>query len=157
MLQQIEITGFGTLNVSHLVFDYNGTIACDGVLHEGLGEVLQRFSNNYSVHVITSDTFGSVKAALAGMNVTLKVLTSDDHTTEKEAYVKQLGTNAVVAFGNGNNDAKMLKAAQVGIAILGSEGCATAALLASDIVCANIDEAMMLIDQEKRFIATLRK
>ncbi|MGD6806653.1 MAG: HAD hydrolase family protein [Candidatus Bathyarchaeia archaeon] len=44
---------------------------------------------------------------------------------QKEAYVNGLGADSVVAFGNGRNDRRMLKAARMGVAVLGREGCAT--------------------------------
>jgi len=157
MVKNINIAGFGSVNVKHLVFDYNGTIACDGALLNGMCDTLQHLSEHFDVHVITSDTFGTVEAALKEVNVSVKVLNSSNHTTEKETFVKALGATAVVAFGNGNNDAAMLSTARVGIAILGCEGCATETLMASDIVCKSIEEATNLLVHEKRFIATLRQ
>lgn len=157
MVKNINIAGFGNVDVKHLVFDYNGTSACDGTLLDGMRETLQHLSEHFDVHVITSDTFGTVETALKGVNVSVKVLKSSNHTTEKEAFVEALGATEVVAFGNGNNDASMLSMARVGIAILGCEGCATATLMASDIVCKSIEEATNLLVHEKRFIATLRQ
>ena len=37
----ISIPGSGSLNLDHLVLDYNGTLAVDGVLLPGVKETLQ--------------------------------------------------------------------------------------------------------------------
>ena len=87
----------------------------------------------------------------------VKVLESQDHTGEKEEYVKSLGASSCVAVGNGNNDIEMLKTASLGIAIMGDEGCATQTLLVSDATCKSIEDALELFLSPKRLIATLRK
>jgi len=154
---EISIPHYKTVLLRHVVLDYNGTLAEDGVLKEEAKALLPELTERYSVHVITSDTFGSVQAELAGFETTVKVLQSDDHTGEKEAYIDELGSVHCVAVGNGNNDRAMLKKAELGIALVGDEGCNTQTLLSSDIVCTSIKDALMLLLNEKRLIATLRK
>jgi len=114
-------------------------------------------SKSYKIFVITADTFGSVQAQIEGFGVEIKILSSNDHTKEKSDFIQELGEKNVVAIGNGNNDALMLKKAAIGIAILGDEGCSKEALMSADIICKSIIEAFELILQPKRFIATLRR
>ena len=114
-------------------------------------------SKVYSVHVVTADTFGSVKKEVAGFDVKVKVLKSQNHTEEKAEYIQKLGKKYCVAIGNGNNDALMLKNARLGIAIIGDEGCATPTLMQSDLVCKSIGDALELFVNTKRLIATLRR
>jgi len=154
---EISIPHYKTMQLHHVVLDYNGTLAEDGVLKEEAKMLIPELTKRYVVHVITSDTFGSVKAELAGFDTRVKVLQSDDHTGEKEAYINELGSVHCVAVGNGNNDRDMLKKAELGIALIGDEGCNTQTLLSSDIVCTSIKDALMLLLNEKRLIATLRK
>lgn len=154
---KIEIPDFITAELHHLVLDYNGTIAKDGVLKSDARELLLRLSEVLELHVITADTFGSVEKELRGIQTTLKVLTSKNHTKEKAAYIKELGAQKCVAIGNGNNDAKMLEVSAIGIALLGDEGCSTKTLLASDMLCKDISDALELLLYPKRLIATLRK
>ncbi len=153
----ITIPHYKALAIRHVVLDYNGTLAEDGELKEEARALLDALAARYRVHVITSDTFGSVQAQLEGFDVTVKVLTSDDHTAEKAAYIDTLGRVHCAAVGNGNNDAKMLKEALLGIALIGDEGCSTQTLLSSDVVCSGIKDALGLLLNEKRLIATLRK
>ena len=63
----------------------------------------------------------------------------------------------MAAIGNGANDADMLQTAAVGIAVLGAEGLAAETLLAADVVCANPLDALDLLLNPRRLIATLRK
>ena len=157
LMKKIEIPHYKTLTLEHIVLDYNGTIAKDGELKAEVKALLPNLCENYTVHVITADTFGSVKAQMEGFNVVVKVLQTDKHTAEKATYVEGLGKERCVAVGNGNNDANMLQNAILGIAIVGNEGCATPTLLQSDISCVNIADALELLLNEKRLIATLRK
>ncbi len=152
----ITIPCYRTITLEHIVLDYNGTIATDGILTEKIKTILHTLSQKYTLHVITADTFGSVKEEVRHLNIQLKVLTSNDHTTEKAHYIQSLDASRCVAIGNGNNDRDMLKAAALGIAIIAEEGCATATLLQSDIVCTDILNALELLNSPKRLIATLR-
>ena len=74
----------------------------------------------------------------------------------KLRYVTGLGTDTVVAIGNGRNDRKMLNAAALGIALVQREGGATETLSSADVVCTNILDALELLRNPKRLIATLR-
>ncbi len=156
-MKKIEIPYYQSLTLTHVVLDYNGTIAKDGQLKEEVKALLPALCEHYTVHVITADTFGSVKAQMEGFHVVVKVLQTDNHTAEKAAYVDGLGKENCVAVGNGNNDMQMLENAMLGIAIIGDEGCATPTLLHSDISCSNIADALALLLNEKRLIATLRR
>ena len=80
------------------------------------------------LHVVTSDTFGSVETQLKNYNTKIKVLSSDNHTKEKAQYINTLGSQNCAALGNGNNDKEMLFTAAIGIAILGGEGCSIDAM-----------------------------
>ena len=156
-MNEIKINNYKNLSIKHIVLDYNGTIAKDGILKEGVKKLLPQLGKLYTLHVITADTFGSVQAQVGEFDLEVKVLKSTDHTAEKAEYVKSLESSQCVAVGNGNNDAMMLKTAELGIALIGDEGCATATLLVSDIVCHSIEDALELLCNTKRLIATLRK
>ena len=151
-----KIPNYADLNIEYIVFDYNGTLAVNGVVGGTTKELLQKLCEQFKVYVITADTFGSVKQELAEFNLEVVVLQTNNHTQEKANFVLQLGANNCVALGNGNNDAKMLEVAKLSIAIAGKEGCATKTMLASDIVCHNIDYAIELFLNPNRLIATLR-
>ena len=70
---EIDIPGNKILLLEHLVLDYNGTIAFDGALIDGVKESLAELSHMLTVHVITADTFGSVKKAIEDIDCKLAV------------------------------------------------------------------------------------
>ena len=156
-MNEIIIPNYATLQLEHVVLDYNGTIAKDGVLKASAKELIHKLCENYTVHIITADTFGSVAAQSEDLDIVLKILTSTNHTEEKAGYISSLGSSHCAALGNGNNDTKMLEEAALGIAVMGEEGCATSTLIASNLVCKSIDDALELFIYQKRLIATLRK
>jgi soluble P-type ATPase len=153
----IEIPNYKNLTISHIVCDYNGTIAKDGQVLPGIKRLFEQLATTYTLHVITADTFGSVKAQLEGYGAVIKVLESLDHTKEKAAYITSLSAEQTVALGNGNNDAMMLETAVVGIAVIGDEGCSAGAMRSADVVVNSGTDALELLASPKRLIATLRR
>ena len=93
---------------------------------------------------------------LEGVNCTLHVLEGEGHIVLKENYVLSLGADSVVALGNGNNDAKMLRAAKVGIAVCLREGVSVEALKAAKILVRSPIDAIDILLNPKRLTATLR-
>jgi len=151
-----DIPGFGLMKLEHLVCDYTGTLSIDGKIIPGVKERLNALARILSVHVVTSDTFGTAQAELTGINCTVLVVSGKDIDIQKETYVTNLGREKVVAIGNGNNDRKMLKISRFGIAVIEEEGGATDAITSADIAVKNVLNAFDLLLQPKRAAATLR-
>jgi soluble P-type ATPase len=154
---RIEIPNYKKMTITDIVCDYNGTIAKDGIVLPEIKEIFKRLSDDFTLHVITADTFGSVKAQLEGYGVQIKVLTSGDHTKEKAEFVTELGADQCAALGNGNNDSAMLESAAVGIAVLGDEGCSRETMMRADLMVRSSADALALFLEPKRLIATLRR
>ena len=152
----LDIPGFGKLTLKHLVLDFNGTVAVDGLLIPGTAEKLRALSPDLTIHVITADTFGSVAAQTAALPITLTVLPPGDQAKAKADYVKSLGMDRVIAIGNGRNDRDMLKAAAIGVALIQAEGAAAQAIASADVVCLSILDALDLLLHPARLMATLR-
>lgn len=153
---EIDIPDFGQLQLKHLVLDYNGTLACDGQLLEGVAERLSILSARLNIHVLTADTFGSVKSSLAGLPCQTDILPPGNQDNGKLSYVEQLNPATCVCIGNGRNDALMLKAAALGIAVFQKEGASTLAFTVADVVCPGISVALDLLIHPDRLVATLR-
>lgn len=152
----IDIPGYGILDLQHLVFDYNGTIARDGHLMSNLEKTLTDLAETVTVHVLTADTGGTVAQELEGLPCRLHIIASGNEAEQKEAYVQGLGADTVIAMGNGANDRLMLQAARLGIAVLEGEGSAVSAILQADIVARSIYDALGLLMVPQRIVATLR-
>lgn len=153
---EVDVPGFKTLKLDHLVLDYNGTLAVDGRLIDGVDSALNQLSTSIDVHVITADTFGKAAAALERVACRLSILPQAGQEEEKLAYVRALGPDQTVCMGNGRNDRLMLKAAALGVAVMLDEGIAVETLLAADIVASGVLPALALLSNPLRMVATLR-
>ena len=154
---RIEIPNYGILEIDNIVCDYNGTIAKDGEVLPGIKEIFLKLSKEFTIFVITADTFGSVKKQLEGYGAEIKILTSSDHTLEKAEFIDSLGAQSCAALGNGNNDRDMLERAAISIAVLGDEGCSIESMMRADIAVRSSLDGLSLFLEPKRLIATLRK
>lgn len=144
------------ITVRHLLLDYNGTLACDGIMKPGVLEQLETLSKQVTVHVITADTYGSVQKQCDLPCIKIHVIGKVQQDIEKLNYLKNLGEKDTIAIGNGLNDALMLNHAALGFALLQEEGCSAKSLFASDVVFKSIYEALDVLLNESRLIATLR-
>jgi P-type E1-E2 ATPase len=157
---EIDVPGYKTFRLQHLVLDVNGTLALDGALLPGVAERLVALKGELEIHLITADTHGRQKEIDRQLGLVAVILPppspAGSQREAKGAFVQQLGPEGVVAIGNGNNDAGMIEAAALGVAVLGPEGLATRALRAADVVCASINDALDLLLCPDRLRATLR-
>jgi soluble P-type ATPase len=151
-----QIPGFGTLILEHLVLDYNGTLAVDGLLLPGVKGALNSLAAELTIHVVTADTFGKAADGLDGIDCRLTVLESGRQDQAKVNFVNQLGADRTACIGNGRNDALMLEASALGIAVILGEGASMVSLNAADIVCTDIVSALELLISPLRLTATLR-
>jgi soluble P-type ATPase len=153
---EVTVPEHESLNLEHLVLDYNGTLACDGVLLPGVRERIEALSDRIAIHVITADTFGTTRAELEALPCHLTVLPSGGQAEAKAAHVRGLGAERTVCVGNGRNDRLMLATAALGIAVLQEEGAAKDCLMAAHLVCRDIRDALDLLLVPLRLTATLR-
>ena len=154
---EINIPGRGTLQLEHLVSDVNGTLAVDGVLMDGLANRIASVRDRITVHLLTADTHGKQAVIDQQLNLSAAQLTGGNEQEQKRAYVEKLGSEKVIAIGQGANDAAMLKEAALGICVMSQEGAAVETLLSADIVVPSILAAFDLLDKPLRIVATLRK
>ena len=153
---QVTIPGQAELDIRHVVFDYNGTLAEDGALIPGVAQQINHFAPQLTFHVITADTYGTVAQALEGVACTVHVIPNGQQDVSKRQYVEQLGKEHVLAVGNGNNDKLMLQTAALGIALIQAEGAAVQAVMAADVVCTSVLDVFGYLATPNRLVATLR-
>jgi P-type E1-E2 ATPase len=154
---EIAIPGKETLRLRRLALDVNGTLALDGALLPGVAERLRRLRRVLDVHLLTADTHGAQDRIDQELGlVATRLAAAAPGAEQKEAYIRALGADEVAAIGNGVNDALMLRAAALGIAVLGPEGLATAALREADVVVVRVEDALDLLLSPRRLSATLR-
>jgi soluble P-type ATPase len=155
---EIDIPGFAELRLAHLVLDFNGTLARDGVLLEGVARRLSRLSRSVQVHVLTSETRGQAREELGELPCTVHVVRSGVGTEHeaKAQLARELGAARCACIGNGRNDRLLLAEAALGVAVLQAEGLAREALEAADLVMPDIASALDLLLEPLRLVATLR-
>jgi soluble P-type ATPase len=153
---RLNIPGSEPLELEHLVLDYNGTLALDGDLLDGVEWRLQALSDSLTLHLITADTFDTVVDALPSLPCRVSLVPPTEQHIAKRDYVRDLGPTRVVAIGNGRNDALMLEEAAVAIAVMQGEGAAREAVLAADVIVTDIIVALDLLANPLRLTATLR-
>ena len=154
---ELNIPSRGTLRLAHVVLDVNGTIAKDGRLLDKVARPLTGLRDRLSIHLLTADTYGRQDNIDLMLGLRATRIQPGDEGQQKAEYVRQLGAETVVAIGQGANDAGMLEAAAIGIAVLGDEGLAVASLLKADILAANIFDSLNLLEYPTRLVATLRQ
>jgi len=155
---ELHIPGRGDFQLSRVVFDVNGTLAVDGVLIDGVADQLARLAERVTVHLLTADTHGRQIEIDRQLGLSAERLKPGGHEREQKAeFVRALGADQTAAIGNGGNDVAMLKAAAIGIAVIGREGLSGEVLAAADVVVTDIHDAIDLLLNPKRLIATLRR
>jgi len=152
----VDVPDFGRLQIHHVVLDYNGTMAIDGALVDGVADRLTALSEAVEVHVLTADTFGRVRVALDGLDLSVHVLPPESQAEAKARYVMGLGASSVAAYGNGRNDRLMLERAALGVALVQREGAAAVTVASADVICTDIVSGLELLTEPLRLVATLR-
>lgn len=153
MSLEIRVPGARRLLLEHLVLDVNGTLTERGQLIPGVRTEIRALCDVLSVHLATADTFGTAARVVDELGATLHRISTGE---EKRTLVEKLGMDATVAVGNGLNDVPMLRAAALGIAVLGPEGAGAATLAAADVVTGSIASALSLLRDPLALTATLR-
>ena len=152
---KINIPGRGELVLSHLVLDYNGTIAEDGLIIPGIKARLEKLSENLEISVITADTHGTAARRCEGLPLTVLTFPTTEVDVIKADHVRSL-TGGVITIGNGFNDIAMSDAADLSVCVLGPEGCCGKLAAHCDILSRSIEDALDLLLKPDRLRATLR-
>ncbi|MBI3161749.1 MAG: HAD hydrolase family protein [Chloroflexi bacterium] len=154
---ELIIPGRGVYALEHLVMDVNGTLAIDGQLLDGMPQRIALLRNDLTVHLLTSDTHGKQEEIDKQLRLTAVRISTGGESLQKAEYVRKLGSEKVIAIGQGANDAEMLKEAHIGICVMSAEGVATEALLAADLIMPSIASALEMLENPMRIAASLRK
>jgi len=154
---ELNIPGIGVIQLEHLVSDVNGTLALDGKLIDGVPRALERLSDRVQIHLLTADTHGRQDAIDQVLGIRSVRIPPGGEAEAKAAFVRELGPEKVIALGQGLNDAGMLKEAVIGICVLSPEGLAIESLTAADLVLADINAALALLENPTRLVASLRR
>lgn len=154
---ELNIPGRGVIQLQHLVCDVNGTLAVDGQLLDGVKQRLSTLRDRLTLHLLTADTHGKQDTIDRQLGITAVRMQPGNEAEQKESYIKKLDAKTCVAIGQGANDVGMLRSAALGICILSLEGTAVKTLTQANLVAVNIFEALDLLENPLRIVATLRE
>lgn len=153
---QVDIKGFGLLDLQYLLLDYNGTIAHDGDILPGVGDLITTLSSNLEIIILTADTYGTCTAKMREFSCTVHVINENDEIAAKCDFLHSLGAKNCAAIGNGRNDRCLLAESAVGVAVIQGEGAAVSALTSADLIAPDIHTALDLFLNPTRLVASLR-
>lgn len=149
----MDIPGSEPLRLDHLVLDVNGTLTDRAELIDGVEERVRRLREALEVRLVSADTRGNLDAIAETLGLAAERISRGE---EKRAYIERLGAERCAAIGNGANDEPMLRAARLGIAVLGREGASATSVRAADVVCTSIVDALDLLLDRDALASTLR-
>ncbi len=148
---EAEIPNHGRIMINSVLFDLNGTLGESGRVSEEVKHLLKRLADRYTVVVLSADTFGTLEEEFKDLPIRIeRVSTGTEKRKVAEGYVPY------AAVGNGNNDVAMLEGAELAFCVIGPEGATIDALLASDIVVRDVKDAIAMLLDERKLVATLR-
>ena len=158
---KLMIPGFGPLEIRRVVTDYTGTHSYKGVVRRSVKARLARLARLVEVHVLTIDTFGTVRRELARLPVEVHLLKNESHhDKEKQRFILKYQPKHVAAFGNGTNDRLLLKtvrdAGGLAVAVDNGEGCSVDAINNANILVHGSEQALDLLLEPNTCKATLR-
>jgi soluble P-type ATPase len=153
----INIPGWGNMEIDNIVLDMNGTIATDGIIPSEVKEKINSLSGGVKIYILTADTQGTAGEESSDVKAELLKVSEEDSAEIKLEVMESLDPTRTVAIGNGSNDHLILKEAALSIAVLGNEGASFSAIKNADILVKDISDALDLFLKPKRLIATLRE
>ena len=155
---QLHISGRKEeLRLEKLMLGFNGTLAIDGNILDGVEQRINALSEQLRVFVVTSDCHWAARQQLRNCSCEVHVVGQEGLGQEKLTFLRMLGEDVTACIGNGMGDRYVLQAAALGVTVCLQEGTATAAAINSDIVCRDILDALDLFLNPLRIVTTLRK
>lgn len=151
-----EIPGREDITIENLVFDYNGTIAVDGKLIDGVSHLINSISEYVNIYILTADTYGTVEKECSSIDAKVLTFPKENAGESKREIVRELGGKNTVCIGNGYNDIAMFEESILSIAIIEGEGASTNLLAKADIVTRSIIDGINIILNKNMVKATLR-
>jgi soluble P-type ATPase len=141
------------MDLSHLLLDLNGTIADSGQVIEGVKERIDKLRPLLTLKLLSADTLGLAQKTAEDLSIAYEPVSG---SVEKRAVADRLGRETCVAIGNGMNDALLLEAVALGIAVIGPEGASLRALSMASVACTSVVSALDLLLRPAAINATLR-
>lgn len=145
-----------TRELRNLILDLNGTLTVDGHLIDGVKSRIDELKTVLQIYLVSSDTLGCGAAVADELGIPLFKVSNNQGGEDKLDFLNTIGPEETIVIGNGYNDRLILENAAVAIAVIGAEGCCAQALQKADLVVKDIIDALNVLLNPLRIIATLR-
>lgn len=150
-----NVPGIGELELRTIILDLNGTLSIGGEIPDGVKERLLKLKElGYKILFFTGNTRGNADKLAEQLGVDW-VLAEDGEAKKQQAL--KLHPETCVSIGNGLIDLELMKIVKLRIVTLQAEGVHVQTLLNSDVVIPSINDALDLLLDSSRLVATLRK
>lgn len=150
-----DIPGQGQLEIKTIILDLNGTLSVAGSVPDGVKERLDQLkAKGFKVLFFTGNTRNDADDLATSLGIDWKLAKDADG---KRDLALGLEPETCASIGNGLIDLELMKTVKLRIVTLQAEGVHIQTMLSSDIVVPNINDALDLLIDEQRLIATLRK
>jgi len=148
------IPGQGELELRTIILDLNGTISVAGKVPDGVKERLSELKNQgFKLVLFTGNTRNDADELSERLGIEWRLAKS---TADKRELALEFEPEYCVSIGNGLIDLELMKTVKLRIVTLQAEGVHIQTLLNSDVVIPNINDALDLLIDSQRLIATLR-
>lgn len=151
----ITVPGWGSVELENLVLDLNGTLTESGDFIPGVVDYLKKLKGEgFKIYVLSGDTRRTLPHKFEHSPDIETVVTKT--AQEKRTFVESIGAERTACVGNGNIDVEMFRVARLSICTIQAEGATTKAILQADIVVTHIKDAIEILLDPEKLIATLR-
>lgn len=144
------------LQLENLILDLNGTLTVDGVLITGIKTRLDALREILQIYLLSSDTLDCGNMVAEKLRIPFFKVSGEKSGEDKLDFLNTIGPDRTIVIGNGYNDRYILDKAALGIAVIGSEGGALKAMQKADLVVIDILDALDLLLNPLRIVASLR-
>lgn len=150
-----NVPGLGEVELKTIILDLNGTLSVGGVIPAGVKERIDSLKEmGFKIVVFTGNTRGDADQLAASLGIEWKQAQNAD---EKAELAKDMEPATCVSIGNGLIDIELMKAVALRIVTLQAEGVHVQTLMNSDAIVPSINDALDLLIDPNRLIATFRQ
>jgi len=143
------------IELDSIALDLNGTLAVGGLIKETTKQRISLLKKKgFDFFLISGDARGNASKIAEELGINLFIA---KNSREKLTAVKKIPSKNIIAIGNARIDLGMFKKAKLKIITLQAEGIHTSIILKADIIVPNINDALDLFIDEKRFLSTMKK
>lgn len=143
------------IELDSIALDLNGTLAVGGLIKETTKQRISLLKKKgFNFFLISGDARGNASKIAEELGINLFIA---KNSREKLTAVKKIPSKNIIAIGNARIDLGMFKKAKLKIITLQAEGIHTSIILKADIIVPNINDALDLFIDEKRFLSTMKK